>query len=99
QLAPVYDPVCVTALFENVAQTDYGINRAIDKRVRQFSWNDLEALLAAAQVLRPGRYLSLAKQLVRQAQADWPALLKNGPPSVQRAVLERLNGGLALTAA
>ncbi|NYT59615.1 HipA domain-containing protein [Alcaligenaceae bacterium] len=98
-LAPVYDPVCVTALFDSVAQTDYGINRAIDQRVRQFSWNDLEALLVMAQVLRPGRYLTLAKQVVRRAQADWPALLKSGPPSVQRAVLDRLNGGLALTAA
>ncbi|MCC2597664.1 HipA domain-containing protein [Pusillimonas sp. MFBS29] len=98
QLAPVYDPVCVTALFDSVAQTDYGINRAIDRWVRQFSWNDLESLLAATQVMRPGRYLSLARQVVRRAQAVWPALLKDGPPSVQRAVQERLDGGLALTA-
>lgn len=98
QLAPIYDPVCVTALFDSVAETDYGVNRAIDKTVSRFGWNDLEALLTAAQILRPGRYLTLAQQLVKRAQADWPALLKDGPPAVQEAVLARLNGGVALTA-
>ncbi len=98
QLAPVYDPVCVAALFDSVAESDYGVNRAIDKAVRQFNWNDLEALLTAARLLRPGRYLAQARQLVKRAQADWPALLKDSPPAVRHAVLERLNGGVALTA-
>ncbi|MDS1141087.1 HipA domain-containing protein [Pusillimonas sp. SM2304] len=98
QLAPIYDPVCVTALFASVADTDYGVNRAIDKTVRGFAWSDLKALLGNARLLRPGRYLTLARQMVKRAQADWPALLKDAPPSVQAAVLERLNGGVALTA-
>ena len=98
ELAPVYDPVCVAALFDGVAATDYGINRAIDRTVSRFGWHDLEALLHAAHILRPGRYLAWARQLVKRAQSDWPVLLQQAPASVQKTVMARLNGGLALTA-
>jgi len=96
-LAPLYDPVCVTALFESVPPTDYAINRAIDATLRAFDVNQLEALLKIAGLQRVSRLVSIAKQTVKLAQADWPSVLKNAPPSVQRAVTERLNGGLALT--
>ena len=96
-LAPLYDPVCVTALFESVPPTDYAINRAIDATLRAFDVNQLEALLKIAGLQRVSRLVSIAKQIVKLAQADWPSVLKNAPPSVQRAVTERLNGGLALT--
>jgi serine/threonine-protein kinase HipA len=95
-LAPLYDPVCVTALFESVAPADYAVNRAVDQTLRAFDFTQLEALLKQAGLLRVGRLLAIAKQTVRQAQADWPALLKHGPPAVQRSVLERLKGGVAL---
>jgi serine/threonine-protein kinase HipA len=42
--------------------------------------------------------LRIARQLVRQAQADWPALLQEVPPAVRAAVSERLAGGVALAA-
>ena len=95
-LAPLYDPVCVTTLFESVSPLDYAINRAIDATLRAFDFNQLEALLKAANLQRVSRLLSIARQTVKLAQADWPVLLKNAPPSVHRAVTERLGGGVAL---
>ncbi len=97
ELAPLYDPVCVTAFFDGLPPTQYAVNRANDRTLRSFGWADLEKLLRDARLLRVGRYLSLAKELVRQAQAEWPALLKEAPGSVQRSVGERLAGGVALT--
>ncbi|ALK96238.1 regulator [Massilia sp. WF1] len=95
-LAPLYDPVCVTAFFEGVPPQDYAINRTIDKTVRAFSWSDLEALLAKAKVERPQRVLQVAKGVVANAKADWPELLKGAPDDMARAVSERLAGGVAL---
>lgn len=96
QLAPLYDPVCVTALFASVPPTDYAINRAIDAKLRAFDIHQLEALLKAAGLQRVSRLVSIAKQTVRQAQADWPLVLKNAPPNVKTAVTERLDGAVAL---
>ncbi len=96
ELAPLYDPVCVTAFFEGVSDQDYGLNRAIDKTVRAFTWNDLDALLEKAKVMRPKRIITVAKALVAKAKANWPALLEGAPENMQRSVLERLAGGVAL---
>jgi serine/threonine-protein kinase HipA len=96
ELAPLYDPVCVTAFFEGVSEQDYAINRAIDKTVRAFTWDDLDALLEKAKVLRRGRILQVAKSVVAKAKAHWPELLKAAPESMQRAIAERLAGGVAL---
>ncbi|MDB5964321.1 MAG: HipA N-terminal domain protein [Polaromonas sp.] len=97
-LAPLYDPVCVTALFESVPPADYAVNRSVDARLRVFDMAQLEAMLKAAGLLRVSRLLAIAKATVRQAQSDWPAILATAPPSVQRAVTERLGGGVALAA-
>ena len=96
RLAPLYDPVCVTALFESVPPTDYVINRAIDANLKAFDLHQLEALLKAAGLQRVSRLVSIAKQTVKLAQADWPGVLKNAPPNVKRAVTERLDGAVAL---
>ena len=96
ELAPLYDPVCVTAFFQDVPVSDYGINRAIDAKVRTFTWNDLDALLLQAQVPRRSRLLRVAKGLVQQAKADWPELLKAAPDNVRLAVSARLKGGVEL---
>ncbi|RCW68882.1 type II toxin-antitoxin system HipA family toxin [Pseudorhodoferax soli] len=97
-LAPLYDPVCVSALFAEVGPNDYAVNRAIDTRLRAFGWDQLEAMLKAARLLRVPNLLRIARQLVRQAQADWPALLQEAPPAVRASVSERLAGGVALAA-
>lgn len=97
QLSPLYDPVCITAFFENAPAQDYAVNRAIDKTLRAFDWAQLEALLKAARLLRVSRHLQFARQTVRQAQSEWPKLLGDAPTSMQRSVLERLHGGVALT--
>ncbi len=97
QLTPLYDPVCVTAFFESVGPHDYGVNRRIDRELQAFGWNDLEGLIRQAGILRAPHYVRLAKQLARHAQSVWPALLKEAPVSMQRSVMQRLQGGLALT--
>lgn len=96
-LAPMYDPVCVTALFESVPQADYAVNRAIDARLKAFSWDDLATLLKLAQVPRASRLLQLARSTVADAQRLWPPLLEPAPGSMRRVVLERLQGGVMLT--
>jgi serine/threonine-protein kinase HipA len=97
RLAPVYDPVCVTALFAQVASADYAINRAIDAKMRHIDWPALEALVKRAGFLNPKPLLKVAKATVAAAKALWPALLQSAPADVQREVLGRLNGGVALS--
>jgi len=96
QLAPLYDPVCVSALFRDVPANHYAVNRKIDETLIAFGWTHLEGLLAKAGVPRIGNHLRIAKTLVRQAKAEWPALLVDAPDSVRREVTERLNGAVAL---
>lgn len=98
QLAPLYDPVCVAAFFEGVPQSQYAVNRAIDRSLRSFNWADLEGLIKAAGLLRAPRHLALLRDVVQQARAQWPALLASAPPSQRAVVQERLLGGVALTA-
>ena len=98
-LAPLYDPVCVTAFFDGAPEHDYGINRSIDSTVRAFTWDDLDALLDSARVMRRARIVHLAKRVVAKAKAVWPALLEGAPANMQRAISERLAGGVALAGA
>ncbi|WP_087688991.1 MULTISPECIES: type II toxin-antitoxin system HipA family toxin [unclassified Pandoraea] len=98
QLAPVYDPVCVAAFFHDVPASHYGVNRAIDKTLRAFGWPALEALLKGAGLLRVSRMMTIARETVSEAQAAWPKLLDDAPAAVRATVLERLSGGVALTA-
>lgn len=96
QLAPLYDPVCVAAFFDGAPERQYAVNRAIDRTLRAFTWEDLQALLRSAGLLRIPRHLSLLRDLVARAQALWPALLDGAPASMAHAVRERLAGGVAL---
>uniref|UniRef100_UPI003340DCCA type II toxin-antitoxin system HipA family toxin n=1 Tax=Castellaniella defragrans TaxID=75697 RepID=UPI003340DCCA len=96
-LAPLYDPICVTALFDHVGPRDYAVNRAIDVRLRAFNWQDMALLLKLARVPRAARLLQMARATVRMAQARWPDILDAAPESVRTAILDRLNGGIALT--
>lgn len=95
-LAPLYDPVCVSALFADVGPGDYAVNRAIDARLRGFGWDQLESMLKAAQLLRVPNLLRVARQLVLRAKAEWPAILQDAPAAVRDSVAERLAGGVAL---
>ncbi|MEO3692767.1 type II toxin-antitoxin system HipA family toxin [Roseateles paludis] len=100
RLAPVYDPVCVAAHFDDADPRRYGYNRAIDARLRAFSMADLETLLRAARLpqRRLTQLLRAAREAVAQARAEWPALLQDAPAAVRRTVSERLAGGVALVA-
>lgn len=97
RLAPLYDPVCVSAFFESVPPTDYAVNRSIDRQLQAFSWDDLGTLLQLAQVPRASRLLQVARNTVRHAQQAWPELLEAAPASMRTVVINRLNGGVALT--
>lgn len=96
-LAPLYDPVCVSAFLEGVPPTDYAVNRAIDARLKAFSWEDMSRLLKLADVPRSSRLLQLARATVRRAQEEWPALLDIAPGSMRAVVEDRLKGGVGLT--
>ncbi|MBG9387420.1 type II toxin-antitoxin system HipA family toxin [Caenimonas aquaedulcis] len=98
-LAPLYDPVCVSAFFGEIGPDVYGINREIDRRLRAFGWGDLEALIASARLLRPAALMRLCRESVKEAQAKWPGILERAPGNVRTSVMERLNGGVALSAA
>jgi serine/threonine-protein kinase HipA len=96
ELAPLYDPVCVTAFFKQAPSADYGLNRAIDGKVRAFGWTDLELMLKQAEVPRYSRVLKAAKGVVEQAKETWPEILKDAPDNMRESIMERLNGGVAL---
>jgi len=96
QLAPLYDPVCVAAFFDGVPDQQYAVNRAIDKTLRALTWDDMEGLMKSAGLLRVPRHLALLRDVVKQAQADWPALLRDAPPAVQATVQQRLMGATVL---
>lgn len=97
RLAPLYDPVCVAAFFEGATEHQYAVNRAIDRSMRALDWDALQALIKTAGLLRIPRHLALLRDLVRRAQADWPALLADAPSTLQRTVQARLAGGVTLT--
>ncbi len=99
RLAPLYDPVCVAAFFEGAPEHQYAVNRAIDRSMQALDWNGLQALIQAAGLLRAPRHLALLRDLVRRAQADWPALLADAPEAMRRTVQARLAGGVALARA
>ena len=96
RLAPVYDCVCVAAFFPGSAPQQYAVNKAIDTTMRALTWSDVEALVKSAGLLRAARHVALLKDMVRRAQADWPALLADAPAAMRGVVLERLRGGVRL---
>ncbi|AEG94031.1 type II toxin-antitoxin system HipA family toxin [Ramlibacter tataouinensis] len=99
QLAPLYDPVCVSAFFAGEDERTYGVNRTIDRTLRAFTWNDLETLIHSAGLSRPAHLMRMCRDTVRKAQAAWPALLESAPANVRESVTGRLHGGVALAAA
>ncbi|WP_394681818.1 type II toxin-antitoxin system HipA family toxin [uncultured Comamonas sp.] len=98
RLAPVYDCVCVAAFFEGSAPQQYAVNKAIDSSMRALRWDDVAALLKTAGLLRVPRHISLLKEVVRQAQSSWPALLAQAPAGMAGVVQQRLRGGVAIAA-
>ena len=99
QLAPVYDCVCVTSFFDNTPAQQYAVNKAIDVAMRALDWDGVEAMIKSAGLLRPSRHIALLKDLVGQAKADWPALLRqSAPDSVRETISARLAGAVALAA-
>jgi len=97
QLSPAYDPVCVSSFFDEVPKHHYGLNRAIDTKLVNFSWSDLNHLFELAKMKRKNQLLKIAKETVMQAQQVWPEILNEAPLSVRNCILARLQGGVSLT--
>lgn len=98
-LAPAYDMVCVAAFLAAGDARDYALNRSIDARMSALTAAELEASLIRAAELRQVNALNkVVRDTVRAAQTDWPALLRDAPPTVRDCILQRLRGGVALTA-
>ncbi len=96
QLAPLYDPVCVAAFFEGVPESQYAVNRAIDRTLTAFSWDDMEGLIKTAGLLRAPRHLALLREQVLLAQREWPQWIAQAPLAMRQVVQGRLAGGVAL---
>ncbi len=96
-LSPLYDPVCVSAWFDELPPAEYAVNRRIDDSLRSFGWAELEAILRDAGIGRVARLLTIARDTVKRARDAWPAILVDGPDNVRTSVTARLAGGLALT--
>lgn len=96
KLAPLYDPVCVSAWFHDLPPADYAVNRHVDEMLGALTWDALEAIMHAAKLKRVSRVLSAARDTVKLARAEWPAILKDAPDNVRRSVTARLGGGVAI---
>ncbi len=96
RLSPLYDPVCVTAWFDELAPHEYALNRKIDRELSLLDWTDLRALVDAADVPRAARLIQIAKETVRDARALWPKVLRTAPKNLRTSVEKRLSGGVAL---
>lgn len=99
-LAPLYDPVCVSSFFAGVGAHTYAQNRQIDKTLCAFGWDGFEALIEAAGLSRRTRWLKQCRGHVKQAKAQWPALMNDfpTPPAVKTEIMERLQGKVAIAA-
>jgi serine/threonine-protein kinase HipA len=96
-LAPLYDPVSVSSYFD-AAPGDYGLNRAIDERLRAFTWDDLRRLMEVAGLTRSSVLLRRCRDLAAQARADWPRVMQvhGAPDAMVREVTARMEGKVAL---
>lgn len=99
RLAPVYDPVCVAAMFRSDDPRHLSHNRAADDAMRAIDEQGLETVLRQAGLpssLR-ARLMRHARDTVLQARARWPGILADAPASVRDTVLARLDGGTSLS--
>lgn len=86
----------MTAFFATVDEKDYALNRAIDEKLRQLTWDDMAHLFDRAGLRRASHWVTVARQTVREAQQRWPDILAQGPDAVRASVTDRLNGGIRL---
>jgi serine/threonine-protein kinase HipA len=96
QLSPLYDPVCVTAFFDELEPHEYTLNRNVDRALSALEWDDLQALIARADVPRKSHLVRLARETVKMAKAKWPAVLRDAPANLRQSIEKRLAGGVAL---
>jgi serine/threonine-protein kinase HipA len=95
-LSPLYDPVCVTAWFDELAPHEYALNRNVDRALSELDWAGLRTLIDAAEVPRASRLVQVAKETVKHAKAKWPAILRDAPANLRKSIEARLAGGVVL---
>lgn len=96
-LSPLYDPVCVTAWFDELMPHEYALNRKVDRALSELDAAGLRVLLDVAGVPRASRLVQIAKETVKQAKTAWPAVLRDAPDNLRASIEARLAGGVALT--
>lgn len=96
RLSPLYDPVCVTAWFEELAPHEYALNRKVDRVLSDLDWAGLRELLVRAKVPRVSHLIREAREVVKLAKAKWPGVLRDAPANLRRSIEARLAGGVAL---
>jgi serine/threonine-protein kinase HipA len=96
-LAPLYDPVCVSAWFDELPEGEYQLNRRIDATLSALDLDALTAMARIADVPRIARLRTIMKDTVREARARWPRILRDAPDNVRASVTKRLEGGVGLT--
>lgn len=97
RLAPAYDIVSVSSFFASIGPQDYALNRAIDTTISALTWDELNALLKSAGILRSARIIQNAKSMVKLAIHQWPFELRAAPSRMRSEVMRRLHGGVALS--
>lgn len=98
-LAPLYDPVSVTSYFKASPANIYGVNKAIDKTVSAFTWDDMRTLIESAGVARSSALIRHCKDLAGYAKENWKTIMAeySAPEAMIEEITERLAGKVALT--
>jgi serine/threonine-protein kinase HipA len=99
QLSPLYDPLCVTSYFDPNEPAKYGHNRAIDRMVSAFTWDDLRELIRVAGIRRGEVLVRKVQATVRMAAEKWPLLMEDDsfPDSMRQEIMQRLGGKVKLS--
>lgn len=95
-LSPLYDPVCVSAWFDEIAPHEYALNRSVDRKLTALDVEALRGLLVTAGLSRSARLVQIAKDTVKEAKARWPEVLRDAPDNLRASVEKRLAGAVAL---
>lgn len=94
QLSKAYDIVSVSSLFGEVSPAEYGVNRAIDRKLSELDSEDMVAIAERRRIKAASKVEKVVRDTVLLAQREWPRLLDelDAPASMREHVESRLAG-------